>query len=135
MASSYVYEATVARVLDGDTVHLNVRKTFTFDVDFGFGIKDTVSFTKSAEIDVRLKGINAPEIHGPTQEAGLRSKQELELLLRLGAITVTTYKTDKYGRWLGEIVVTMAGGTKININQEMVRTGFATNYDGEGPKS
>ena len=77
------YPATVVRVIDGDTVEL--------DVDVGFRSRYRDKF--------RLAGINAPE--GKT-EAGAR----LSDLLHPGSeVVVTSFKPEKYGRWLADIAV------------------------------
>ena len=139
-AVDYAYEATVARVVDGDTVHLNLSKEFTLEVDFGFGIKDTMTLRKSAEMDFRLYGINTPETHGTAattggqKAAGLKAQAELTRLLGLGKLRVVTGKPDKYGRWLATIYVKQANGVELNVNDEMVKGGFAKPYFGEGVK-
>ena len=58
----FEYAATVVRVVGGDTIY--------FDVDLGFFIRMTM--------DVRLKGVNTPELHGPTREAGLKAKELID---------------------------------------------------------
>lgn len=136
--SNYEYVATVARVVDGDTVHLTLTKEFALPVDFGFNIKDTLVLKKTADVDFRLYGINTPEIHGAeavTQKAsGLKSKAELERLLALGTLRVVSKTPDKYGRWLAIIYVTKPDGTELCVNDEMVKGGFAKPYFGEGVK-
>jgi endonuclease YncB( thermonuclease family) len=125
---TYEYVATVVRVVDGDTVHLSLTKNFSFDVDFGFFIKDTVVLQKSADLDFRLAAINAPELHGATAAAGLASKNELARLLGLGTLRVVTGKADKYGRWLATIYVKKPDGTELCVNDEMVKGGFAVPF-------
>lgn len=138
--STYEYAATVGHVVDGDTVHLVLTKEFALDVDFGFNIKDTVVLRKTAVIDFRLYGINTPETHGTAattggqMEAGLKSKAELERLLGLGKIRVVSTKPDKYGRYLATIFVKPSKGEEINVNDALIKGGFAKPYFGEGPK-
>lgn len=138
--ATYEYEATVVRVVDGDTVHLNLTKTFTFQVDFGFNIKDTVVLQKSSDLDFRLMGINTPETHGTAattggqMAAGLKSMAELTRLLGLGKLRVVTGKADKYGRWLATIYVQPPKGPELCVNDEMIKGGFAKPYSGEGVK-
>ena len=136
---SYVYDATLARVIDGDTVVLNLTKTYTSTQvnDFGFYVKETVTttVTKEATVHFRLYGINAPEIHGPTQARGEMSKAEVFRLLALGKISVESLGPDKYGdRWLGKITVIKPDGTAVLVNDELVKGGFAKPYFGEGVK-
>ena len=81
----YEYQATVHRVIDGDTVILNV--------DLGFSTYRRVT--------VRLKDVMAPEL---SEEFGLEAKAKLVSLL-LTELTIKTFKdkTEKYGRYLGVI--------------------------------
>lgn len=110
----YEYAAKLVRVVDGDTVWL--------DVDLGFRVRATMDF--------RLVGINTPEVVGLTKTAGLAAKAELERLLSLGPLTIFTVKTDKYGRWLATIYVTTAGGSHLSVNDALLAGGFAVPYDG-----
>lgn len=128
MATVYEYTATVTHVVDGDTVFFNLTKNFVLDVDFGFRIKDQVTLSKSADMNFRLLGINAPEMHGATAEKGKAAKIELERLLSLGLIRVVTSKSDKYGRWLADIYVTPPGAAEFNVNQRMIDGGFAVPF-------
>lgn len=128
--SGWIYGATVVRVIDGDTVVLRVEKRYELAVDFGFYIRDTIVSAKHAEMSFRLAGINAPETTGvdaTTKARGLASKMELERLLSLGPIVATTYKPDKYGRWLVQLQV-QEGPLSINVNQALIEGGFAVPY-------
>ena len=112
----FQYNATLNRVIDGDTVKLNV--------DLGFNV--------SVIIDFRLLGINAPEVKGNTKPAGLASTAHLSLLLSQGTLTITSFlplKTDKYGRWLADITVTRPDKTTFSINQQMITDGFAVVFN------
>ncbi|HLT37149.1 MAG TPA: thermonuclease family protein [Enhygromyxa sp.] len=110
----YEYFAKLDRVVDGDTVWLNV--------DLGFRV--------FARLDFRLYGINAPEMVGATKTAALASKVELQRLLSQGPLTVRTHKadaTDKYGRWLATITVDAKTGP-VEVNEALVAGGFAVRY-------
>jgi endonuclease YncB( thermonuclease family) len=128
----YVYEAEVVRLVDGDTVRLKLSKAFTFNVDFGFYIKEQVMTVKSTEMNFRLRGIDTPELRGvplEIKEQGLAAKAELGRLLSLGKIQAFTYKPDKYGRWLVTLWVSPADGSeKFNVNDKLVEDGFAKPY-------
>lgn len=107
--SLYEYAATLVRVVDGDTIWV--------DLDLGLDIHHS--------IDLRLAGINAPE-HNTA--AGQAAKGHLiELLNRAGPMIIATQKDkqEKYGRYLA--VVTMGG---VNINDAMVADGHAVAYAG-----
>lgn len=117
----YEYNAKLIRIVDGDTVWL--------DVDLGFGIHSNMDF--------RLYGINTPEVVGSTRVAGLAAKAELQRLLSLGSLRIETYKgdkADKYGRWLATLFVKPSGGAEVNVNALLELGKFATPYLGEGPK-
>ncbi len=113
----YTYAAKLDRVVDGDTVWLFV--------DLGFNV--------TVHLDFRLNGINAPELHGPTQAAGQASKTALEALLVGAAIEIKSTKSEKYGRWLASIIA-IANGKRVDVNQAMIEQGFAKPYDGRGPR-
>jgi micrococcal nuclease len=92
----YVREAKLLRVVDGDTLDL--------EIDLGFKCYQ--------HIRVRLKGVNTPEIYGVKKgsveyTAGLiasdATKEWFEVHAPDGQILVKTYKTGKYGRWLATI--------------------------------
>lgn len=111
----YEYRATVVRVIDGDSLYL--------DIDVGFNLT-----TRQC---VRLLRINAPEMRGETREAGIRSKSYLESLLPLrqqGTLIIRTEKDDSFGRYLAELLVTDGDGTVTNINQAMLDSGHAVEY-------
>lgn len=57
MTPVYRYRASLMRVIDGDTYELRI--------DLGFGVAVTIR--------VRLQGVDAPEITGPTRQRGLEA--------------------------------------------------------------
>ena len=108
----YTYDCFLVRVVDGDTVYL--------DVDLGFHIRATLDF--------RLAGLNCPEIDGPTRPAGLAAKTETERLCTLGRLRAVTTKADKYRRWLVRLFVAPATGPELCVNDELLKGGFAVPY-------
>ena len=109
----YQYNATLVRVVDGDTA--------VFAVDLGFYMTATISF--------RLLGIDTPEVRGTTRAEGLLAKAELERLCGLGPLRIETSKADKYGRWLASIdVLAPDGSVLVNANQALLAGGFAVPY-------
>lgn len=108
----YTYKATIINVYDADTV--------TAVLDLGIHV--------SVQIKVRLKGINAPEIHGYQREKGLLSKARMQELVLGKQVVIKTYKDrqEKYGRWLGEIFLSETD-TK-SVNQMLIDEGFAWEY-------
>lgn len=110
----YEYTATVLRVIDGDTVWL--------DVDLGFDVKRKDSF--------RLAAIDAPEISTPE---GVAARDHLVRLLHGGGeLTITTHKDkrEKFGRYLATLWL----GHR-NLNVEMVIDGHAQPYRGRAKPS
>lgn len=110
MTDDYIRSARVVRVIDGDTVIL--------DIDLGFHV--------TIRMSCRLAGINARELHAPGgPEAGAHLAS---LLPQNGLVTVESVRADKYaGRFDGIIW----SGT-ININDRMVTDGYAAVWDGSG---
>lgn len=117
----YSYKAAVIKVVDGDTLRL--------DIDLGLRIR--------TRIDVRLRGIDTPEVVGVSRAAGLEAKAFVEAALPIGAtVYVETVKTEKYGRWLVDVwhlagetdpVVIHARGTRLN--SALVDAGLAIPYN------
>ena len=113
----YIRRARIVRLVDGDTVIL--------DVDMGMSI--TVRAT------VRLMGINTPEVRGPEKVAGHAATQHLaELLVEFKHegewdIVVQTYKDKKgkFGRLLAVLIGDDGDGNPINLNERMVADGHA----------
>lgn len=99
---SYVYRAELVRVIDGDTVVMNI--------DLGFGVW-------MHNQSLRLLDVEAPEVRGAEKAEGLKWSAKLRDLLKdRSEIVVQTVKDkkEKYGRYL---VVIWTDG--ININAEM----------------
>lgn len=85
----YTYKAVCTKVIDGDTVELNV--------DLGFNIHNIIRG--------RLVGVDAPELFtGEKREAGKKAKEYLEQLVLNKPLTVKTIKDKKsFDRWIVEI--------------------------------
>ncbi|MHA1558459.1 MAG: DUF1016 N-terminal domain-containing protein [Alphaproteobacteria bacterium] len=113
----YTYKATITRVVDADTIVLNI--------DLGF---DTW-----IEEKVRLRAIDAPE--QSTTPGQIAKKYVQNELKKVKFIIVKTYKEDKFGRLLADIfylpkekdaaVVAQEG---IFLNQELLDLGYASGY-------
>ena len=119
------FAGTLVRAIDGDTVVLKLTKTYQTDI----GFRIIMDHTATTEQHLRLVGINTPEIEGEQKTAGLKAKAALEALLSGKDLKVTTYKPDKYGRFLVDILV-----GKTNASLFMIEKGFASPYDGHGVK-
>lgn len=87
----YVRKATVVRVIDGDTIVVNIS--------LGFGIYRNNQ-------SLRLIGIDCPEIKGATKKAGLAAKAAtVKWLDGVEKITIQTFvtDTDHFGRTLAVV--------------------------------
>jgi len=99
----YTYRAVLIRVIDGDTVVL--------DLDLGFKLA-------RRNESYRLGRIDAPEMN---TTLGPIARDHLTGLLEMASsLQATTSKADKYGRWLVEL---FADG--VNVNDQMVSDGQA----------
>jgi endonuclease YncB( thermonuclease family) len=83
---------------------------------------DTITVLDSEKIqhEIRLAGIDAPE---KAQAYGQRSRESLDELVAGRTVIVETNKKDRYGRFVGKVLV---NGCDINIEQ--IRRGMAWFY-------
>jgi len=120
----YEYNIKVVKVVDGDTVDV--------DIDLGFGM----TYKKQR---VRMMGIDTPESRTRDlveKKFGKASKAHLKKLLS-GAerLSLMSHDKGKFGRILGEIFAHYAEGhpvyeTEISINQQMIDDHHAVDYGG-----
>jgi micrococcal nuclease len=122
----YVYKAKLDRIIDGDTVDAVI--------DLGFDV--------SVHKRIRLAGIDTPESRTrdlEEKERGLASKARLEEMLEGGEFILESKEVGKYGRVLGTLFVERISEDnltaepqtiKININETLVREGYAVEYWG-----
>lgn len=116
----YQYKAKILKVLDGDTVDI--------DLDLGFNIV-------LANQRVRMAGIDTPESRTADSEEKVRgqlSKKKLTEKLPVGSwVRIETQKSDsnddKFGRILAVFI--MEDGT--SLNQWMIDNNYAVLYNGE----
>jgi micrococcal nuclease len=100
----FEYDAVIERVVDGDTVRV--------DVDMGF-------YAHSKNVRLRFLRVFASELRDGG--GGLAARDELMRLLPVGArVRIATKKIDRYGRWLAE-VWRFEGTSLVNVNDEMQR--------------
>jgi endonuclease YncB( thermonuclease family) len=106
--------AKILRWLDGDTCEVLV--------DLGL--------TVLVQRHLRVLGIQAPELHGPTHEKGAASKAFAEKIAPPTATAVLSrVGQEKYGRLLAELTV---NGWDFAAN--MIQAGHAVAWDGKGPR-
>lgn len=116
-SDKYTYDATVKRVVDGDTLDLLV--------DLGF--------RTFVEVRVRLYGIDTPECFGVKKESEEYAKGKAaqkhahDWCLRNREVLIKSHDSrpldkGKYGRWLA-VVLPKDGGR--SLNEELEATGHA----------
>lgn len=112
----YQYRATVVSIYDADTIRA--------DIDLGFN-------TWRRNEQLRLFGIDAPEMKGDDKEAGTISRDALRGRILNKEVTICTIKDrrEKYGRYLAKIYL----GDEL-INDWLLEKGFAIPYEGSIPE-
>ena len=119
MKQTYEYNVTIAKVVDGDTVDV--------DIDLGFGMV----YKKQR---VRMLGIDTPESRTRDlveKKFGKASKKHLKgLLEEAESITLISHDKGKFGRILGELFV-HTEETRVNVNEKMITDHHAVPYTGE----
>ena len=111
----YRYKVSVVKVVDGDTVDVNI--------DLGFGM----SYKKQR---VRMLGIDTPESRTRDlveKKFGKASKKHLKDILEQGGIQLVSHDKGKFGRILGELFI---GDSSYSINQQMIDEHHAVAYTG-----
>jgi len=118
----YTYKAKLEKVVDGDTIDVNI--------DLGFDV--------SIKKRVRFAGINAPESRTRDLEEkarGLAAKDRVKAIFAENpSFTLESKELGKYGRVLGELYVDKLDGTdqitQINVNKQLIKEGHAVEYHG-----
>jgi micrococcal nuclease len=112
----YEYNCKIVRVVDGDTV----------DVDIDLGFNHWIHGER-----IRLFGVDCPECRSrdPKEKAaGLAAKDFIKRLLHDGGTyTLTTREKGKFGRYLGVIMLS----DKTSINAALVSEHLAVPYHGQ----
>jgi micrococcal nuclease len=106
--------ATVVRTIDGDTFEARVALS-----------SGTIITTR-----VRLRGIDAPELHARCADELRRAEaaaDALDALLREGGVTVSNIGPDKYP---GRIDADVATSRTPNVSAALLAGGYARAYDG-----
>jgi endonuclease YncB( thermonuclease family) len=107
-------EAEVLRVVDGDTLKVQAK----------------IWLGQTVEVDVRLAGIDAPELHGACdreREAALAAKDELAALTSGGKVRLTDIRRDKFG---GRVIAHVGGEGAEDLSAALVARHFARAYGG-----
>ena len=118
----YTYNATLDRVVDGDTINAII--------DLGFDV-----FVKKR---IRFAGINAPESRTRDLEEkakGLAAKDRVKIILNENLkFTLESTELGKYGRVLGKRYINKLDGkdclTQICLNDQLIKENHAMEYWG-----
>jgi endonuclease YncB( thermonuclease family) len=108
------YPAEVLRVIDGDTFDARVRIWSGFEV----------------HTRVRLRAIDAPELHARCANEYLKAeaaRAALQRLLSAGGVAVSQVGPDKYR---GRIDAAVATRDTSDVSAALLKGGFARRYDG-----
>jgi len=114
-ALDFLYPAKVERVIDGDTIVVDLYLGLSVILDRQY---------------IRFYGIDTWEIRGEEREKGLKAKEYLIKRLEEGKIEIEIRPEwgqngkGKYGRWLGVIYV-----DGVNVNVELVEKGHGEKYE------
>jgi micrococcal nuclease len=115
--SLYEYQARVTKVIDGDTLAL--------DIDLGLGIHAHLP-------RARLAGVDCPELPTPEgiQAANFTTRWVTELGPVFNVITVKD-RRDAYGRYLVSVRTLAVDGPVLN--RDLIHAGAAKPYKGVQP--
>jgi endonuclease YncB( thermonuclease family) len=106
--------ADVLRTIDGDTIEVQARVWLGMDVTS----------------KIRVRGIDAPEIHGRCEHEKAMARDattRLAALVAGGAVVLRNIAGDKYfGRVLADVVT----GDGKDVAEQMLASGLARPYDG-----
>lgn len=118
----YYYNAEMIRAIDGDTVE--------FLIDTGFDNSTTKK--------VRILGIDTPELYSKkhTEAIAARDFVRDEIGLHAQGVSLLTYKTDSFGRWLADVLLWYGevdeNGSKVfvDLGDLLIKKGYAEPYHG-----
>lgn len=106
----------VGRVIDGDTI-------VAADVDLGYRVH-------RHDVTYRVLGVDCPEVHGATKQAGLEAREFTSLWLVEhrsfhGGLMAWSVKEDSFGRWLAEIYCVQG---EHSLSVDLLRSGHAAPF-------
>lgn len=119
MNPSYLYSATVTKVIDGDTIDCMV--------DLGFSVFSNIRF--------RLFGIDTPEKNSKIDSVKTFANNATEFVKKTienKTVTIQSVTKDKYGRWLAKVHVLDNAPT---LNEQLVSLGLAKPYFGDNKEN
>lgn len=117
MDKKFWYTGYVVRVIDGDSI--------VADIDMGL-------YMWKKDVNIRLAGINTPEVRGEERPKGLIAKAKVEEVLspgqEIGILSIA--RPDKYGRLLAYIELEHNGCQIDNLSDFLIDNGYAKPYNG-----
>jgi len=115
-----INEGIVIKVYDGDTITIAARLPYKESPIYRF--------------QVRLNGIDSPEMKGKTdeeKEAAHKSQRALEALVLDKTVQLKNKRQEKYGRILADVYVKNVLDQDVHVNQWLLQQGYAVPYDGK----
>lgn len=111
----YIYSAKVVNVYDGDTIRVIIN--------LGFGV--TFNGYDGKGVQVRLFGVDTPEIRGSQRELGIEVRDYVRNLILDKEIVLKSFKDKKgkYGRYLADIYI-----DDVHVNGELIEMGYGADY-------
>lgn len=117
----FVFPFEVVKIIDGDTIRINM------DLGFSIGVREQT---------LRLLRVNTPEIKGPTREAGMWAKaftadwlkSHSNLLMRSRKIEPGHAVEDSFGRYLVEVFGDNEKGEQTCLNDALLSSGNAVPF-------
>jgi endonuclease YncB( thermonuclease family) len=110
-ADLFTYAVTVRRVIDGDTLEVEIP------LPRGY----------AHQLKLRLRAIDCPEMDTPAGKAAKRFTASL--LAPATAVEIVTSKPDKYDRYLADVFIPDGAGEFTFLNNELLRSGHAVRKD------
>ena len=112
----YEYNAKLSKLIDGDTIDA--------DIDLGFQ-----TYIKQR---IKLYGVDTPQSRSKVaieKDEGIKAKNKLtELLPKEFKVRTVLNRRGKFGRVLGHVYAIDQAGKEINVNETMIKEGYATKY-------
>jgi len=106
-ADLFTYETAVLKVVDGDTLWVQVY------LDARRWVKQKL----------RLRDLDCPEMDTAEGKAAKRFVESL--VARTTAVTICTTKPDKYDRYLADVFLTLSDGSEVFLNNALLENGHA----------
>ena len=117
--ASFEYNATLIKVLDGDTIDCWI------DLGFDLKIKKRVRYMGIDTWESRTRDLEE-------KKKGLAAKARNKELLESGTFKLVSHGTGKFGRVLGEVFIELLEPARRleSVNQILIDEGHAYEYDG-----